>query len=106
MEKITDNYIRAEFLIELPLHIHQYAYQTGKSTETALHTLVSRIENVLKYKEFALCAFLDIKGQAFDNTSYTAINEALQARNVNGTTAYWIQAMLTSRVISASLGDT
>lgn len=106
MEKITDNYIRAEFLIELPLHIHQYAYQTGKSTETALHTLVSRIENALKYKEFALCAFLDIQGQAFDNTSYTAINEALQARNVNGITAYWIQAMLTSRVISASLGDT
>lgn len=46
MEKITDNYIRAEFLIELPLHIHQYAYQTGKSTETALHT-VTRCWSIL-----------------------------------------------------------
>ncbi|XP_038117009.1 uncharacterized protein LOC119769175 [Culex quinquefasciatus] len=40
MEKITDNHIRAEFLKDFPLHKHQYAYQAGKSTETALHALV------------------------------------------------------------------
>lgn len=37
MEKITDNHIRAEFLKDFPLHKHQYAYQAGKSTETALY---------------------------------------------------------------------
>ena len=105
MEKITDNYIRTEFLKDSPLHKHQYAYQAGKSTETALHTLVSLVEKSLKCKESALCAFLDIQG-AFDNTKYDAINEALRSRNVDGTTANWIQSMLTSREISASLGDT
>lgn len=87
MEKITDNHIRAEFLKDFPYHKHQYAYQ------------------YVTFRETALCAFLDIQG-AFDNTSYTTITEALRSRNVDGTTASWIHAMLTSREITASLGDT
>lgn len=105
MEKITDNYIRTEFLKDSPLHKHQYAYQAGKSTETALHTLVTLIEKTLKYKETALSAFLDIQG-AFDNTTYTAIDAALRGRNVDETTTNWIREMLTCREITASLGDT
>ena len=105
MEKITDNYIRSEFLKELPLHKHQYAYQQGKSTETALHCLVTKIEKSLKYKETAVCAFLDIEG-AFDNTSFASIYTALQNKRVDDTTMSWIQAMLSSRKITAALGDT
>lgn len=38
----------------------QDAHIKDKSTKTALHTLVSHIEKVLHYKEYALVAFLHI----------------------------------------------
>ena len=72
MEKIIDNHIRGGALKKEPLHRKQFAYQAGKSTETALHSLVHVIEKTLAVKEVALCAFLDIEG-AFDNTSFLTI---------------------------------
>jgi hypothetical protein len=43
MEKLVDRYIRDEVLALKPLHKFQYAYQPGKSTETTLHHLVTKI---------------------------------------------------------------
>jgi hypothetical protein len=51
-----------------PLHINQHACQSGKSTNTALNSVVSTIERALQTQEIAMGAFLDIKG-AFDRTS-------------------------------------
>jgi hypothetical protein len=56
-------------------------------------------------KEVALCAFLDIEG-AFDNTSYESIQRAAQNKGIDPTSINWIKAMLHSRKISASIGDT
>ena len=53
----------------LPMHPRQHAYQAGKSTESALHQLVGRIEKALDAKEFALGIFFDIEG-AFDITHH------------------------------------
>jgi hypothetical protein len=50
----------------------QFAYQAGKSTVSALHRLVNKIEKALRYKEVALSAFVDIQG-AFDNTGFESI---------------------------------
>lgn len=47
-----------------PLYPCQHAYPKGKSTDAALHILVSRIERS-KQQFFSVC--LDIKG-TFDNT--------------------------------------
>ena len=57
---------------------YQIAYQSGKSTETALHYVVTIIEKVPHQKEVALGAFLDIEG-AFDRTSSKAILLATEA---------------------------
>jgi hypothetical protein len=40
MERLVDSYTRAEPLKSFPLMESQYAYQTGRSTEAALHDLV------------------------------------------------------------------
>jgi hypothetical protein len=37
MEKLVDRYIRDDVMRVRPLHRNQFAYQTGRSTETALH---------------------------------------------------------------------
>jgi hypothetical protein len=69
MEKLVDRHIRDSALREHPLHRNQHAYQIGKSTETALHNVVTCIANAIEQKDLALGYFLDIQG-AFDRTSY------------------------------------
>jgi hypothetical protein len=54
MEKLVDRYIMDGALRIHPLHRNQHAYQLGKSTETELHNVVTRIENAIKYKDIPL----------------------------------------------------
>jgi hypothetical protein len=77
MEKLVDRHIRDGALRIHPLHRNQHAYQTGKSTETALHSVVTRIEYAIKRKDIALGAFLDIEG-AFDRISFDIIKQAAE----------------------------
>jgi hypothetical protein len=41
MEKLVDRHIRDGVLRIYPLHRNQHAYQTGKSTETSLHNVIT-----------------------------------------------------------------
>ena len=104
MEKIIDFHIRNSALLELPLNKLQFAYQPGKSTVSALHHLVSTIEETLLEKDIALCSFLDISG-AFDNTTFQSIKDAADAKGIDPQTTSWICSMLSSRIISAKLGQ-
>lgn len=105
MEKILDQHIREVYLKERPLNKDQFAYQPGKSTETAIHSLTSKIEKALESKNIALCAFIDISG-AFDNTSHKAIQDALLRKGVSPIINQWVLSMLKTRNISLELGGT
>ena len=83
----------------------QYAYNKGKSTESALNELVGTIESYLKYREYTMVAFLDIEG-AFNNIHSSAIIAALSRLSVNGGIVKFIKRLLTKRRISANLGTT
>jgi hypothetical protein len=69
-----------------PLNRNQHAYQLGKSTETALHNVVTRIENAIQYKDIALGAFLD-------RTSFDTIIQAAGRHGVEPAICRWICAM-------------
>jgi hypothetical protein len=84
MEKLVDSYITDDVMRISPLHRNQFAFQTGKSTETTLHNEVTRIENAMEHKEIALGAFLDIEG-AFDRTTFAAIAKAAEWHGVEPT---------------------
>jgi hypothetical protein len=56
MEKLVDRHIRDGALKIYPLHRNQHAYQIGKSSETALHNVVTRRENAIEHKDIALGA--------------------------------------------------
>jgi ribonuclease HI len=101
MEKLIDRYIRDEVLSANPLHSQQHAYRAGKSTETALHSAVSRIEEQIEGKGFAVGAFLDIAG-AFDNTSTEVICAASSERGVPETITRWIRNMLCRRRLTVN----
>jgi hypothetical protein len=74
----------------------QHAYQICRTSETALHDLVSKIESALGHKIFALGAFLDVEG-AFDNISFEAMGRAYTDHEVHFTISRWIAAMLSNR---------
>ncbi|KAI5754342.1 hypothetical protein M8J77_007902 [Diaphorina citri] len=103
MEKVLDLYIRSALELRAPLHRYQFAYQKGKSTTTALHSLVQRLEKTLVDKEIALVAFIDIEG-AFDNTSYDSIQRAAHEKGLEPQVVSWMISMLQSRLTTASLG--
>jgi hypothetical protein len=80
----------------------QHAYQTGKSTETAFHDLVTCIESATEYKKPALEAFTDIKG-APKRTSLDEIPHATERHGTEPTTCRWVCSMLESWTIVTTL---
>jgi hypothetical protein len=106
MEKLVDRHIRDQILGLRPLHRYQFAYQPGKSTETALHHVITRIEEAVENREVTLGAFLDIEG-AFYSTSYSIIILAAKRHGLEDTVCRWINFMLGKRKIIATLtGET
>jgi hypothetical protein len=93
MERLVDSYIRTGPFTSFPLMESQYAYQSGRSTEAALHDLVQKIEGRLNQKEFVLGVFLDIDG-AFDNVSFGSMDAVSGEHGVVLTLRRWIDAML------------
>jgi hypothetical protein len=61
------------------IHPYQHGFQPKRSTESALHSLVSEIENGFEKKMTTACAMIDIKS-AFDTAWAPAILSALIAR--------------------------
>ena len=105
LEKLVDKHIREGPLKKKPLHGLQCAYQPGKSTETALHHVVTRIEEALENKQICVGAFIDIEG-AFDRTTFESIKKAATTHGIKPTICKWIEGMLKGRIIQSKLlGD-
>ncbi|MCP3662523.1 MAG: RNA-directed DNA polymerase [Gammaproteobacteria bacterium] len=104
MERLIDRYIRDELLVGRPLHANQHAYVAGRSTETALHSLVTQIEMALSDRHYALVVFFDIEG-AFDNATFESMETALQGRGAHPAVTQWVGRLLRCRTVQASLGD-
>ena len=98
LEKLVDRYLRDGPMAVLPMHPRQHAYQAGKSTESALHQLVGRIEKALDAKEFALGIFFDIEG-AFDNTPCNAVRTALEEWKIHRAVKNWIITLIQRRTV-------
>jgi len=100
-ERLISLHIRA--IID-PTHISeaQLAYTKGKSTESALHLVVSSIEKSLSIKEYLLIAFL--KEAAFNNVLPIAITESLTELMVEPPMVGLIHKLLISRMVTTILG--
>ena len=105
VERLIDRYIRDGTLVRSPLNKNQHAYLAGKSTDTALHNLVSKIERALVNKEYALGIFLDIEG-AFNNAPPSSIKSVLNAKGIGSTVIRWIDSMLSHRIARVTSGVT
>jgi len=102
LERLIDTHIRLTIDHSL-LSDAQHAYRKGRSTDTALHSLVYSIERGFRNKEYSLAAFLDIEG-AFNNVTPTAITCALTELGIERPIVGLIHTMLTSRVVHSTMG--
>jgi len=91
--------------VDIPIHPRQHAFQAGKSTESALHHLVGRIEKALDGGEYALGIFFHIQG-AFGNTPITSIKKALHERQVIPAIRNWIGSTTEQRTVCVNIGPT
>jgi hypothetical protein len=89
MERLVDLHTKEGPLRDNPLNPMQHAYLKGKSTETALHDLVYKIDGALAQEEFALGVFLDV-GVPFGNTSFESMDDAASDHAVCSTINRWI----------------
>nr|XP_044249376.1 uncharacterized protein LOC123002812 [Drosophila takahashii] len=103
LERLIDTHIRLTTNPSL-LSNAQYAYRKGRSTDTALHSLVSCIERGFHNKEYSLAAFLDIEG-AFNNVTPTAITGAMTELGIERPIVGLIHTILTSRVVYSTMGS-
>ena len=81
---------------------NQHGFRAGKSTESALHQLVTKIERTIVEGQYALGIFLDIEG-AFDNVSFKSITEALTKLQLPLEIVRWINALLRSRTVTVTV---
>jgi hypothetical protein len=95
LERLIDHHIR--YTDGLEVSVNQHAYLSGRSTDTALHHLISKIEKALSQKQSALCTFLDIDG-AFNNTTIESVCKAAIEHHINPTIVKWIKQLLTNRI--------
>ena len=101
---MIDRYLREGPLVDIQLHPRQHAYQSGKSTESTLHQLVSRLQRALDQKQYALGVFFDIEG-ASDNSSPCMVRYAVDKWRIVKLVRNWIVNMTVSRSIHVRLGN-
>ncbi|XP_075974068.1 uncharacterized protein LOC142975223 [Anticarsia gemmatalis] len=98
LERLVDIYLRDGVLKNNPLHPQQHAYRKGKSTESALHKVVHKIESAFTNKASTLASFIDIEG-AFDKTMHNSIKHALQRLKVEPVLTGWITELVSKRAV-------
>ena len=91
--------------IDTRLHPKQFGFRKGRSTEMALHHLVSRVEGAFINGKFALGIFLDIEG-AFDGVPFSSIEAAMERLGTEAWLIGWIGHMLRNRTLEVTMGRT
>ena len=99
LERLILWYLEQDLSIPRKLTKNQHGFKKGKSTESAIHTLVRRIEDAMANGNYSLGVFLDIE-QAFDAVSFQAIKQALIDAGIPGTITEWIYHLVSNRFIT------
>ncbi len=92
-------------LIKNPLSKHQHAYLKGKSCETALTSLIDKLERGVLRGQFGLGIFLDIAG-AFNNVNPIKAVEAMNKRGISPSIVQWYSFYLQNRTATITINDT
>lgn len=101
LEKLVDKRIRFHDLERNPMNPSQHAYKTGKSVESALHSVLNEAEKAIEHGGYCLSLFIDIAG-AFSEVNIESVTEAAREKGISEWCVRWVDNMLRSRRIKTS----
>ena len=78
------------------ISLHQYGFQKGISTETAIISLTEHIYNVINSKEIAVNIFIDFR-KAFDTVQHDILIKKLEKYGIRGPALALMKSYLLSR---------
>ena len=93
---ITDNKILSEL---------QFGFQSNKSTEQAVTTIISTIEKAKEEKKSSYCIFLDF-AKAFDTVNHEILLHKLDYYGVSGIAQNLFKSYLTNRLQQTEVNGT
>jgi hypothetical protein len=105
MERIVGWHLEETSLKTQPISPNQHAFTRGKGTETALSSVVDKIESKILRNQFVLGVFLDIEG-AFDHLSPGGVNASMVARGFPEEVTNWYGHYLENREVQIELRGT
>ena len=96
VEKLALWNIEQTALKDRPLSSAQHAFRKNFSCDTAISSLVDKVEKLILREKMALAVFLDVQG-AFDNTPYNSIIKAMYDRKISPKIINWYKNFLQNR---------
>ena len=102
MERLILWRIEETTFVERPLSAHQHAFRRQRSTDSALTNMIGYIEKAFQNDEYALVAFLDIKG-AFDNVKTLSVVQGMEEKGVDAQIVDWYRYYLENRSVEVQI---
>lgn len=102
MERVIDWYIKESVITVRPLDTHQYAYQSERSTETAVHKIVQKAEEAMENGQYALLTLIDVEG-AFNNAPMETMMNGMKKFPIDESVMKWIDKVLSSRIVQVDM---
>ena len=104
MERLMYNRLLSFIKIHDILYHHQYGFQTGKSTELAINSLLGNVINAFEEKKKNICIFLDF-AKAFDTVNHQILLKKLHYYGIRGHSLKWFESYLSERKQCVNIGS-
>ena len=82
--RLSDFLTKKKFLVEF-----QFGFRIGHTTSMAILTLLDRVIEALKNKEYTIGIFLDFS-KAFDTVNHNILIKKLEAYGITGIASKWL----------------
>ena len=105
VEKLVLWELQSTVLKNKPFEAQQHGFTQGRSCDTALSSLVDKIESSILRNKLALVGSLDIQG-AFDYCQHSAILDAMAEKRVPAQILGWYKHFLTQRYSITQMHNT
>ena len=105
MERLMYNRLLSFIKKHDVLYQKQYGFQSGKSTELAIDSLLGNVIETFEKKKNSICIFLDF-AKAFDTVDHQILLKKLEHYGIRGHSLKWFESYLNERKQCVSIGNT
>ena len=83
---------------------NQFGFQKNKSTEMAVASIITHVNQAIENKQQSYCIFLDF-AKAFDTVNHKILLKKLEHYGIRGKALQWFKSYLSNRSQYTEIGD-